>query len=258
MFKKIIPWILLGALGTAYAAYPEETEIISVPGETEIIRAPQLSSQFYVGAAVGVGSLNGNYVGKNISTSPPLDEHKANTGGDSFVAGLVLGVQKIMYDGLYVALQVNGLYDGLNHRTSFVDTGVLGQRNHVVETTNNYLYGADIRIGKSYAKIVPYILAGVEAGKWKMTLENESLVSHRGILPLTKKDYSKNLVGPKAGFGLLVPVIKNVSLNLEYSYTFYNDNISKTLIDPITGFAWKHSNNVDQNMVLANLNYNFD
>jgi len=258
MFKKIVPWILLGTLGTAYAAYPEETEVISVPGETEIIRAPQRNAQFYVGAAVGVGSLNGHYSGKNITMNPPPDEHNANTGGDSFVGGLVLGVQKIMYDDLYVALQVNGLYDGLNHRMTMVNTGVFGERNHIVKTTNSYLYGADIRIGKSYDKIVPYILGGVEAGKWKMTLENDSLAAHRGILPQTKKDYSKNLVGPKAGFGLLVPVIKNVSLNLEYSYTFYNEKITKTLVDPITRFAWRHSDKVDQNMVLANLNYNFD
>lgn len=207
--------------------------------------------QFYVGAVGGVSALSGEYHALN----PIIDDrHTATPGVTSGIAGGVLGVQVEFCQDIFVGLQANALYNSLS-KTIRSSTDSFAVPSHVVHLKNNFEYGVDARIGMNICNAMPYVLAGIEAGKFKMTLSNDTLVPLRGIPP-GGAEVSKTLWGPKVGVGVTFPIACNIYLNLEYSYTWFK-NVKTTLIDSVTQIAWDHKVRVNQNMFLVGLNYMF-
>lgn len=207
---------------------------------------------FYLGVNGGCESLDGRYLALN----PVIGEtHFATIGNKSGFIGGVLGAQTYLCQNFFIALQGNALYNTLDAQVR-KSTNTFGVPNHVVKVKNSLQYGLDARLGFRFCEITPYILGGFEAGKWTMTLANESTAYVRGIPPYSRLSFSKTLWGPKVGIGLSFPIYCSLIANLEYSYTWFG-RVSAELVDIPTAVLWHHRERIDQNSFTAGLNYLF-
>lgn len=204
---------------------------------------------FFIGATGGIGMYDGTYRALNAVVN---DEHFSQNGGDSFIGGGLVGVDT-KWNNWYIALVGNVLYNSLSETVRSSTNGV-GVGNHVVGIQNDFQYGGDVRLGTNIWNATPYLLGGVEAGKWDMTLTNNSLVSNRGIPALSSTTFSDDLVGPKAGLGVMLAATDTLNVGIEYSHTWFG-TINRTLVDSVTGVSWNHRTKVQQNQAMLSAVY---
>lgn len=213
------------------------------------------SFQPYVGITGGVSALNARYRALNAAAG---DRHFATGADTDALLGVVLGAQTSFCNQFSFALQANGLYNDLK-KTIRSSTSSTGIPNHVVDVKNHFQWGVDARLGWNICHVAPYIIAGFEAGKWRLGLSNQSTVINRGIPALSSLHFSKTLWGPKAGLGVTFPILCNLFANIEYTYTWYG-KIHTDLIIPATTTAavdWNHEIKIRQNAFTIGLNYFF-
>ncbi|CAM2953028.1 outer membrane protein [Legionella worsleiensis] len=210
---------------------------------------------FFIGGAAGIGMLQGDYTGYNPVNT---DTHYASLGDNSFIGGGLLGIQTVLANNVYLALVGNVLYnsqDSVQRSSTGPSTNPV--RNHDVTVSNDFQYGGNIRLGMKMGNATPYILGGVEAGKWELGLGNISSTWNRGIAPLSGINYSKTLTGGQAGAGILVALNNNWNMGMEYAHTWFGD-VNVDLIDGVTAFRWNHKADIQQDQVLFSLNYIFN
>lgn len=205
----------------------------------------------YIGVVGDVGSLSGNYKGLNRIVN---DKHSATIGGTSGLVGGTVGLQSYILD-VFFAVQANALYNSYDKtvRSSTTMTGIL---NYVVNLKNNFMWGADVRVGYRIFCTTAYVLGGFESANWRLRLNNDSSSSVRGIPALSMVRTDRTLWGPKVGVGIMFPLICSLYANMEYSYIWFN-RMNKSLVDSITGFEWNHKESARLHSFTLGLNYVF-
>ena len=212
--------------------------------------------QFYAGITGGISAFSGHF-----RSSAPLPNgsslaQNASFGGTHGLFGGVLGVQTTVCDDWYVAGQINLLYCSLNRRIGSL-TDAAGTPNAIATLKNRFQYGFDGRIGMTTCSgATPYVLGGVESGKFTLQLENQTGTSNAGIPANSRLSNHRTLWGPKVGFGVNFPICCEWVANFEYSYTWFG-HIQRRLNDVPTTLNFTHKQNVRQNSVLLGLNYLF-
>lgn len=206
---------------------------------------------FFLGAAAGLGMFDGNY--RAFNTSNQLLATAPNAGGDSFLGGLLGGYQWSLSHHLYVGVVANALYNSLNSdiRSTFA-TGTPGNRAAV---RNYFQGGLALRLGRELSSgVTPYILAGAEAGNWRLLVENKTGGTVNSIAANTTLSASKTLVGPQVGMGVLFDVCPHWQAGLEYAHTWFGD----VSFNATTGSIATHKLTADQNQMLASVAYQFN
>lgn len=212
----------------------------------------------YVGGTAGVGVFDGS-VSVTNSLSPAIGAGShLRTADTSFVGGGVLGAQETLCGGLYAAAEFNALYNSYDRRVrtteAFFGAADLGSVS--VRVRNDFIYGADFKLGYDCNNIVPYAVIGVSAAKWKTTLENNTAVPIFGALP-GDQSFSKTRYGTKLGVGLRFAAWHCWDVDLQYAYTWYGSQ-ARSLPDAIvTVSSWRYRVLHDQHRFLISLNMNF-
>lgn len=214
-------------------------------------------SPFYIGAKAGIGAMGGDY---SSFHAPTNNLHSAKVGGTSGQFGLLMGAGTFITSNIYTALELDGFYDTYddNVRMSSTATGI---RNNVASVKNGFRFGFSGRVGVQISNdipAIPYVTVGGEVGRWTMRLANNSNVTSGGGIPAnSSRNYNTTQVRPKIGAGIQIPICGNLSGRLEYNYLF-GPTITTHLIDPITGFNWRHRTKINQHSVNIAFIYNFD
>lgn len=202
---------------------------------------------FFVGAAGGIGMLQGDYSASDFANRDRVYTH---LGQNNFLAGAVFGLETVLPNTVYLAVVGNGLYNSQS------DT-VFTSANHIATIQNNFQFGANLRLGVQMGNITPYILGGAEAGTWRLGLDNPGNSWNRGIAPRLFTDTSDTRIGPQAGAGVLLNLNNYWSLGLEYAHTWFG-NVSMALNDGLTFRHWVHQANINQDQVLFSAAYKFN
>lgn len=209
----------------------------------------------YVGGAAGLGSYDGTYNLRNVTTGTSVD--RANTGATTFVGGALLGAEHYFCGDYYVAVELNALYNSLK-KNLLHDTNTAGVANHTVRVRNEFLYGADVKLGMNLCGVTPYFVAGVVAARYKMELRNSSGTENFGIPPRLNEKYSRTLVGPKVGIGVRWGFWECLDLDFQYSYTWYDtDKITARLFSSRLQTNYRHSTEHNQHRFLLSINMPF-
>lgn len=205
----------------------------------------------YLGPTIGTSIIDG----KSYSVGP-TDHHFRKVGLHGFLAGGVLGIQykRFCHEALYLGAQMNLLGNTLNGVTGTSTVGGMSVNNLIIKVKNNFQYGIDGRLGINYNHFTPYVLAGIQTVRWDLTLQNDSTASVRGVPGNAKRQFSREQVGPKIGFGVLLPLACNLNLNIEYNYTFFR-KFRETLLE--AGTEWHNDKIFRQNAVILGLNWLF-
>jgi opacity protein-like surface antigen len=211
------------------------------------------AQDLYFGGTVGVGALETTF----RSTNTLIDEsHTVFGGGTSFVGGGILGVEYTFCNNIYTAIEGRALYNSSDRsfaHTRFVD-GSYGAK-----IKNNFIYGGDLKVGLTLdCCVTPYLLVGVEAGKWKTSLSNDTNGTLFGLAPNTSVSFSKTRCAPKVGCGVRFPLGDVFAADLQYSFTWYGSS-RHSLTDIITPdeTVWTHKREIDQHKFMVSLNYSF-
>lgn len=210
---------------------------------------------FFIGGAAGIGMLQGEYRGYDPLSA---DTHYARLGNDNFLGGGLLGIQTVFPNQVYLALVANALYnsqDDIQRLSKAPASAPIP--NHVVNIENDFQYGLNVRLGRRLDNVTPYILGGVEAGKWEMSLGNQSALWNRGIAPFSNREYSKTKAGGQVGAGALINLTSEWTIGMEYAHTWFND-VSVNLTDATTLHTWNHKAKIQQDQVLFSVNYVFN
>lgn len=207
----------------------------------------------YIGVSGGVGNLNGEYRSLDRITS---EVQKFRLGPAYGLIGGVFGVQTILCNEIYFALQVNALYSSLDSDILSTTAFASPIYNKIVNLKNKAQYGVDVRLGFSCLGFTPYFFGGIETGTWDVYFTNQTGGNFQGIPAHTKLHFDKTRCGPRFGLGVAFPFSCRFSGNLEYSYSGFN-KISIDLLIPSTGHIWNHHFTINQNAFIANLNYLF-
>lgn len=207
----------------------------------------------YVGGALGVGSFDGR---TSITNSLLPENHYANHGGTSFIGGGLLGAETIMCNGIYAAGELNALYNSHNFRARRFATGA-----GIISTkiNNDFLYGADFKLGYDWNCVLPYVVVGVSAAKFRTHLSNPGTGTVFGIPAGSSSSFSKTRYGTKVGFGVRFGVWECLDMDLQYSYTWFGSQ-SRSFIVPVTGgptTSWRFITRHDQHRFLVSLNMPF-
>lgn len=206
----------------------------------------------YVGGAVGVGAYDGK---SSVSSVLTAESYEAHHGGTSFVGGGLLGVEEIFCNGIYTAVELNALYNSYDTNVRNLNFGTGPLR---AKVNNDFIYGADLKLGMDINCVLPYFVVGVSATRWQARVTNDSLVSEFGIAAGDSASFSKTRVGPKVGLGVRFAAWDCWDLDFQYSFTWYGKS-SRTITDPTvtTDGTWTHSNRHDQHRFLVSLNMRF-
>lgn len=240
MFKKIV-FVLFSATCT-----------FSFAGSMGMVAGPSNSEIFFAGLTGGIDKIKGDY----YATSNPVTFRPTTQFNDySFLGGMVFGLEKTFPNRVYLALVGNTLYNSQSSNR-IVNQTPLGI-NHLASLTSNFQFGAAIRIGADYENFTPYLLGGVEAGIWELGLSNYTNTIFRGIPAQQSISYKHTIVAPQAGVGTLYHFNPYWSVGLEYAHTWYRKT-SIALIQPVIPTQWDHFINVDQNQLMASVNYRFN
>lgn len=209
----------------------------------------------YVGGAAGIGSYNGSYKLTDVPTGTSLD--RARTGATTFVGGALLGAEHCFCDDYYVAVELNALYNSLK-KNLIHDENVAGVAFHTVRIRNEFLYGADVKLGWCLCGVKPYIVGGIAAARYKLELRNASPLTEFGVLPTTIQKYNKTLVGPKFGVGVRWGFWDCLDLDFQYSFTWFDTRrISATLVSAAEESTFTHRVEQNQHRFLFSVNMPF-
>ncbi|WP_237762271.1 outer membrane protein [Legionella shakespearei] len=181
--------------------------------------------------------------------------HGSKPSGNSFLGGALLGIQKYFYNDVYLALAGNALYNSYDTSIRLSTSATTGVTTMDVNLSNDFQYGLNVRLGKRFGTATPYLLAGVEAGKWDMTLTNASNVSARGLLANSSTTFGKTRSGFQAGLGTLVSLNDNWNFGIEYAHTWFG-TISNNGSVPSQNYL--HEAKIEQDQALFSLNYLFN
>lgn len=203
---------------------------------------------FYVGVTGGLGFLSGNFESQALSG----ETHDHSSSQSFGIVGGVLGMQTYICDDLFFAVQTNFLYNRINDLKK-LDTAE-GSRNFEVSLKNYFQGGFDARFGLRFCGTTPYVLFGVEAGRFARELNNESAISSRGVPAHGKISRTQCLWGPKVGAGITFPIDCHLWLNFEYDYTWVG-SIVDSLTDPVTQETWHHRDKIRQSSLLGGINF---
>lgn len=208
----------------------------------------------YWGGAVGVGSYDGK---RSISNSVTGQSFTSNHGGTSFIGGGLLGAEYTFCDGIYSAIELNALYNSFDTRTrDFNPAGTTGLFSTKIK--NDFIYGADLKLGLNTNCAIPYLVVGVSAARWQINSSNSTAASVFGLPAGASRSFSKTRVGPKFGFGVRFAAWNCWDLDFQYSFTWFGKH-SRTVSDPAVTVPalWTHSNRHDQHRFLISLNSTF-
>lgn len=249
-FKAATVLLFIVGITNSYCDYKDKPKPCPNPQMCDVCK--ESSAKFYVGITGGLAPLAGHYQAVNSNTT---DTHFATIGSTQGLVGGVVGAQTVFLNHGFFAVQANGFYNTTNKKIRS-STNTVGVISHGVNTENHCQWGADARLGFRIFKTNTYALGGFEYGNWKMTLNNASATSVRGIPAYSIVTISKALWGGKAGGGITFPFIEHVWANMEYSYTWFG-TISQPLTDNLTGQVWHHQEVIRQNSILFGLNFMF-
>lgn len=240
MNKLALPLLLTSSMSFAGTMGPQVME-------------PEYS--FFIGAAAGVAALSGHYTATSPLPNGSFDIHGAKPSGNSFLGGGLLGVQKYFYNNIYAALVGNVLYNSYSEQIRLSTSATTGVTTMDVNLKNDFQYGLNVRLGKRFGTATPYLLAGVEAGQWDMTLTNNSSTAGRGLAALSSTTFSQTKSGFQGGFGTLVNLTENLNFGMEYAHTWFGDisNMGNVISQNYT-----HKAKIEQDQVLFSLNYIFN
>lgn len=240
MKKMTIPLLLVSSVSIAGTMGPVASQ-------------PEYS--FFIGGAAGIGAVSGHFAGTSPLANGALDIHGSKPSGNSFLGGALLGVQKYCDNDIYAALVGNVLYNSYDSQIRLSTSATTGVTTMGVHLKNDFQYGLNVRLGKRFGTATPYFLAGVEVGKWDMTLVNNSATSGRGILANSSSTFGKSKAGFQGGFGTLISLNENVNFGMEYAHTWF-ENISNYGSLPSQNYT--HTAKIEQDQVLFSLNYLFN
>lgn len=220
----------------------------------------------YVGGTVGLGVplIQDNRIPAGPAINNGIFEQHLRHGSTSFLGGGLVGIENTWRDlgcwDLWTAVEVNLLYNSFDKKIS--RQRVQSQPNSVffnVKVKNDFLYGADLKIGipLDCYNVTPYALIGVQAGKWKTTISNgPASVSQFGIDPNSSVTYGKTRAAPSVGLGVRFRVTDCLTADLSYAYSWFRPK-NKYVTPSRGGTFWTHRTRVDNNRVLLSLNFPF-
>jgi opacity protein-like surface antigen len=211
------------------------------------------AQDIYFGGTVGVGALETSYKSTSTLTN---EKHTLFGGGTSFIGGGILGVEYTFCNNIYTAIEARALYNSTDR--SFEHRRLADGSGYSAKIKNNFIYGGDFKLGVTLdCCVTPYVLVGVEAGKWKTTFRNGTAEPVFGLAADSSASCSKTLCAPKVGLGVRFPLCDVLAADLQYAYTWYGTS-KHHFADPLnTNNEWPHKREIDQHKFMVSLNYSF-
>jgi len=247
----------------------------------------QDTAHFYLGLQLGMGLVDGQYRARATVEDPDeggdLVYQRWHTafGGSSVLVGAVLGVDTIFSNDVYGALELNATYDSYG-RSILAFRGPAtddpdSSSDFRIRVKNNFLYGLTAKLGKDMGGYIPYITAGVEAGRWQTSVWDGGDPVLALFLPVldnpvdidapTHVHFSKTRWAPTAGLGVRFKIVDNWQGDLQYRYSWFGNLKHHQAAqytfgegdDAITFDAEvKHRITPNQGKAIISLNYYFD
>lgn len=211
------------------------------------------AQDLYIGGTAGVGALDTTFKTSNSITG---ERFKTHGGGTSFIGGGIIGLEHTFCNSLYTAVEARALYDSFSEtiRSSHDASGAV---NHSVHLKNDFIWGGDVKLGVTLdCCVTPYLLGGVEVGKWKAHVRNNSETPSFGLAPFSSASRSKDRCAAKVGCGVRFPLCDIFAADFQYSYSWFG-SFKSHLTDPVTGDTWHSKTHINQHKFMISLNYAF-
>jgi len=256
------------------------------------VAAQDTSSHFYLGLQLGMGLLDGQYKARasatlsddDVTTTDVVYQRWHNAfGGSSVLVGAVFGVDTVFSNDVYGALEINTTYDSYgrtilsyNAPAETIGEDTFGPFGFRTRLKNSFLYGLTAKLGKDMGGYTPYIVGGVEAGRWRATVHAEGGTAVEDIFPVLftnpnedssnptqRVRFSKTRAAPTAGVGVRFKIVDNWQGDLQYRYSWFGNihhrqEFTATGDDVSVTAQVKTRITPNQGKALFSLNYYFD
>lgn len=223
------------------------------------LQAVHANMDFYIGGTMGIGIPEIRYSQTVISPDERLGDFDRG-GAVTFLGGAVLGLENtwnnVFSSCLWTAIETKAYYNSFNKviTTQFLGTNYTPRVK--VRVKNNFLYGADFKLGMpiSCYGVTPYILLGVQAGKWRTTLSNDTFANEAGIPGQGVIHFGKTHAAPNVGGGIRFQLLNCATADLEYSYSWFTQDC---IMLPLDADEYTHQVRVYQNKILFTVSFPF-
>ncbi|MCL4380452.1 hypothetical protein M1466_03135 [Candidatus Dependentiae bacterium] len=174
-------------------------------------------SQAYWGIIGGIQAYNGAYTAENMATKEKNCAQHGATSGD---IGGVIGLRTFWCEKIFLNAEGELLYNSLQ-KTIRSSTDTTGTPNYLVTIKNNIQGGVSGRIGYAFCdEIVGYLVGAIDAGRWQVTLGNQTATPTAGIAATSSTCYTKTAAAGRFGIGIWWSLTEYCQLRLETSYLF--------------------------------------
>ena len=119
------------------------------------------NNNIFLAPIMGLGSPTGTYTRSKNNTQ---FAGSSAVGGNAFLGGGLIGYE-YNFEQITVIGDINLLYNSYDNNIR-IGANNSGVRDSVVSVKNHFIYGADLKLGIHCDNSMPYLLAGVNAGKW--------------------------------------------------------------------------------------------
>jgi opacity protein-like surface antigen len=214
-----------------------------------VLMASAAHAEFYIGPRIGP-SFN---VGKYSAALDGAGSQIKSGAGVAFFGGPSMGYLWKM-DRFRLGLDVGLLFHSLNNKFA-VHTNAGGTTENQSTLKNTFFYQLGLRVGFELCdKAVPFISLGMSGGNYKLTIQNATNAAEGGLAPNSTVSISKQSLGFMPGFGVLVPLAKNVQLSLEYNF-ITGSKLKKTFNAGRT--SGTYTQRISQHTMAFGVNYTF-